>query len=182
MKNAILIIISLLMSLQIHAQNYFTRTGVTQFEASEKAFEPVEAINNSTTAILDTETGRIAAQVFIAGFQFRNSLMQEHFNENYMDSHKYPKATFQGSLTDFSIKKLQNNKGLFELDGTLTIKGVEKKIQIPVSVKEQNNRIYLSGVFSVHPKDYGIKIPSIVRDKIAKDIQISIEYELIEKK
>lgn len=75
MKNVIVIIIGLLMSLHLNAQKYFTRTGITQFEASEKAFEPVEAINNSTTAILNTNTGGIAAQVFMVGFQFKNALM-----------------------------------------------------------------------------------------------------------
>ena len=98
MKNAIVIIIGLLMSLHLNAQKYFTRTGTTQFEASEKVFEPVEATNKSTTAIFNTKTGAVATQVFMAGFQFKNALMQEHFNENYMDSHQYPKAVFLASI------------------------------------------------------------------------------------
>ena len=181
MKNAIVIIIGLLITLHLNAQKYFTRTGITQFEASEKAFEPVEAINKSTTAIFDANTGQVAAQVFIAAFQFDNALMQEHFNENYMDSHQYPKAIFKGELKDFSKNKLTSDSS-FDLDGTLTIKGIEKEIHTKVYLKEENNRLYVTTNFSVKPEDFDISIPSIVRDKIAKQIQISIAYELIEKK
>ena len=169
------------MALHLNAQKYFTRTGITQFKASEKTFEPVEAINKSTTAIFNANTGQVAAQVFIAAFQFDNALMQEHFNENYMDSHQYPKAIFKGELKDFSKEKLTSNNS-FDLDGTLIIKGIKKEIQAKVYVKEEKKRLYVTANFSVKPEDFDINIPSIVRDKIAKQIQISIEYELIEKK
>ncbi len=181
MKSISIIIFCFMTALQLNAQKYFTRTGVTQFEASEKAFEPIAATNKSTTVLLNTNTGAIAAQVFMAGFQFKNALMQEHFNENYMESHKYPKATFKGELQDFSNENLKRNSS-FELSGTLSVKGVEKEIETTVTVKEENNRIYISGSFYVSPNDFGIKIPSIVREKIAQQIQISIAYELTEKK
>ncbi|WP_340156374.1 YceI family protein [uncultured Winogradskyella sp.] len=180
-KHTFLIAFCFLVSLQLHAQKYFTRSGITQFEASEKAFEPIEAINSSTTVILDTNNGNIASQVFIAGFQFKNALMQEHFNENYMDSYQYPKATFKGKLDNFSIISLNANNS-YDLNGVLTIKGIKKNIQTTVSVKVENNRIFISGSFYVNANDFDIKIPSIVRDKIAKQIEISIDYELIEKK
>lgn len=181
MKNTIVIIIGLLMSLQVNAQKYFTRTGITQFEASEKAFEPVKAINKSTTAILNINTGVVAAQVFMAGFQFKNALMQEHFNENYMDSHKYPKASLKGVLEDFSKAKVTPDCS-FTLNGILTIKGIEKEIETEVFFKEENKRLFVTTNFLVRPEDFDINIPSIVREKIAKEIQISVEYELIERK
>lgn len=180
MKNTILII-SFLVSLQLHAQKYFTRTGITKFEASEKAFEPVKATNKSTTAIIDTKKGVVVAQVFMTGFQFKNALMQEHFNENYMDTHQYPKAIFKGKLKDFSLSKLGDTSS-FNLDGTLTIKGKEREIKTIVTIQKLKKKLNLSGSFFVNPDDFDIKIPSIVRDKIAKQIQISIDYELIEKK
>ena len=181
MKNQNLILFFLLLSFQLSAQKYFTRSGVTQFEASEKAFEAVEAINNTTTVILDTTNGLIVSQVFIAGFQFKNALMQEHFNENYMDTHQYPKATFKGNLINFSLENLNAVEG-FKLSGTLSVRGIEKSIETTVYAKEENNRIYVSGMFFVSPQDFKIKIPSIVRDKIANQIQIKIDYELFEKK
>lgn len=180
-KNQILILFLLFLSFQLKAQKYFTRSGVTQFEASEKAFEPIEAINNTTTVILDIANGSILSQVFIAGFQFKNALMQEHFNENYMDTYQYPKATFKGNLINLSLENL-NAVERFELSGTLSVRGIEKSIETKVNVKNKNNQIYISGMFFVSPQDFQIKIPSIVRDKIAKQIQINIDYELIEKK
>ena len=167
--------------MQLHSQKYYTRSGSTQFEGSEKTFEPIKAINTSTTVILDTRNGNIVSQVFMAGFQFKNALMQEHFNENYMDSYQYPKATFNGNLDNFSMVNLVTNN-TFDLSGVLAIKGLEKNIQTSVAVKQQDNRISISGVFFVSPEDFDITIPFIVRDKIAKQIQINFDYELIQKK
>jgi len=180
-NNQILIVVIFLLSFHVNSQKYFTRSGNTQFEASEKAFEPVEAINNSSTAILDVVSGTIVSQVFIAGFQFKNALMQEHFNENYMDTYEYPKATFKGKLNNFSILNLDSTNP-FNLNGILTIREIEKNIETTVNIREENNRIYLSGKFSVKPEDFNIKIPSIVEDKIANHIEIKIDYVLIEKK
>jgi polyisoprenoid-binding protein YceI len=117
----------------------------------------------------------------MAGFQFNNALMQEHFNENYMDSYQYPKATFKGNLDNFSLISFNANNS-YDLNGLLTIKGLEKNIQTTVDVKVENDQIFISGSFFVSAKDFNIKIPSIVRDKIANQIQINIDYELIEKK
>ena len=179
--NKILIVLCFFVSLQLQAQKYYTRSGSTQFEGSEKAFEPIAATNTSTTVILDTNNGNIVSQVFMAGFQFKNALMQEHFNENYMDSYQYPKATFKGKLDNFSIVSLNANNS-YDLNGVLTVKGFEKNIQTTVDVKVENDQIFISGSFYVSAKDFNIKIPSIVRDKIANQIQINIDYELIEKK
>ena len=169
------------MALQLNAQKYFTRTGMTKFKASEEAFEPVEAVNKSTTAIFNTNNGQVVTQVFIAAFQFDNALMQEHFNENYMDSHQYPKAVFKGEVKDFSMERLTTDSS-FYLDGILTIRGIEKRIQTKVFIKEGNNHLFVTANFSVHPEDFDIKIPSLVREKIAKEVQIKIKYEFIEKK
>ena len=171
----------LLVSFSTFAQKYYTKTGNTKFKASVEAFEPVEATNNSTTAIINVTSGEIASLLFIKAFNFRVALMQEHFNENYMDTHQYPKATFKGNLINLSLENL-NSDERFELSGTISVRGIEKSIETTVNVKEENNRIYISGMFFVSPQDFKIKIPSIVKDKIAKQIQININYELIEKK
>ena len=177
----IALILFLLISFSTFAQKYFTKTGNTQFKASVEAFEPVEATNNSTTAIININSGEIASLLFVKAFNFRVALMQEHFNENYMDTHQYPKATFKGNLKNFSLENL-NSDERFELSGTISVRGIEKSIETTVNVKEENNRIYVSGMFFVSPQDFKIKIPSIVRDKIANQIQIKIDYELFEKK
>ena len=105
MKKAVFFLF-LFVTISGHSQTYITRTGNTDFKAPVKAFEPVEATNNSTTVILKTTTGDLAAQLFMTAFQFKVALMQEHFNENYMNSNKYPKAMFRGKLTDFNFSKV----------------------------------------------------------------------------
>lgn len=173
------LIILLLVSQSIFAQKYFTRTGFTGFKASVDAFEPVQAINKSTSVIL-TNDGKIAAQLFISAFKFRVSLMQEHFNENFMDSYEYPKATFKGKIDDFDSSNLTSKD--VTIKGVLTVKGKEKNITTTGRVSKNGETIRLNSSFSVLAKDFDIKIPSVVRRKIARQINITLNYELIEKK
>lgn len=161
------------------AQKYFTRTGTTNFKASVEAFEAVEAKNNSTTVILKTDTGDIASQLFITAFKFKVALMQEHFNENYMDSGEHPKATFRGKLKGFDIDNLKKE---YPLLGTLTVRGVKKEIETTAKLIMSDGKISITSSFSVKPQDFDIKIPNIVRKKIAESINITLDYELVEKK
>ena len=163
------------------SQTYLTRTGFTEFKASVEAFEPVEAKNNSTTAILKTQSGDIAAQLFINAFKFRVALMQEHFNENYMDSDKFPKAVFRGKLNNFNFSELSGEQE-YDLVGSLTIRGIKKDISTKAKVKKEGDQLVLTAAFSVEPKDFDIEVPSIVRKKIAEKINITIDYALVEKK
>ncbi|WP_088324333.1 YceI family protein [Polaribacter tangerinus] len=180
MKKVILISF-LLINFSVISQTYFTRTGETNFSASVKAFVPVEAINNSTTVLLKSSSGEIAAQLFITAFDFKIALMQEHFNENYMDANKYPKSFFKGKLKDFNFPEI-NKKTSYQLLGTLTIKGIEKDISTVADVFFYNGKISLTSEFTILPKDFEIAIPSIVRKKIAEKINVSLNYELVEKK
>ncbi len=176
-----LTIILLMVGIYCNAQKYYTRSGITEFKATEKTFEPIEATNKSSTVILDSENGDIVAQIFIASFEFENALMQEHFNENYMESSLYPKGLFKGKIENFSKNKL-NDTNEFNLNGTLTIRGKEKRVSSKVNIKEVNRKLILKTSFKIKPEDFNIEIPSIVEEKISKQIQIKILYELIEKK
>lgn len=179
MKKKTFLFTFLIVSQIICAQKYFTRTGTTNFKASVATFEAIEATNKSTTVLLKTDTGDIAAQLFIAAFTFKVALMQEHFNENYMDSDKFPKATFRGELDGFSIDSLKKE---YPLVGTLTIKGIKKEIETTARLMINEGTIYITSNFTVKPQDFDIKIPSIVRKKIAESININLNYELVEKK
>ncbi|CAL2077475.1 YceI family protein [Tenacibaculum sp. 190524A02b] len=174
-----LLIVLLLVGQSIFAQKYFTRTGTTEFKASVDAFEPVEATNKSTSAIL-TSSGDVASQLFVNAFKFKIALMQEHFNENYMDSDTHPKATFRGKIESFDVENISSKA--YNLKGKLTVKGVAKEITVPIKLKKEGDKIHLTGNFNVSPQDFNIKIPSIVRKKIANKINISIDYELNKKK
>ncbi|MGB0879845.1 MAG: YceI family protein [Polaribacter sp.] len=171
----------LVVSISVFSQTYFTRSGNTDFKASVEAFEPVEAKNTSTTVILKTATGDIAAQLFINAFQFKVALMQEHFNENYMDSNKYPKAVFRGKLIDFDFTNATTEKE-YKLTGILTVRGVKKEITTTANVILKENTLYIDSKFTVAPQDFKIDIPNIVRKKIADKINLTLHYELVEKK
>lgn len=170
----------LIFSQAIFAQKFMTRNGSTTFKANVEAFEPVEAVNNSTTAIL-TADGRIASQLFITAFKFEVALMQEHFNENYMDSDKYPKATFKGTIADFNIAEIDATKP-YTVQGTLTVREVTKEVSFPATISKTDGTINLKGGFSALPSEFNIDIPSIVRKKIAEKINITINYDFTEKK
>ncbi|MEM6684732.1 MAG: YceI family protein [Bacteroidota bacterium] len=164
------------------AQKYYTKTGKTYFKASVEAFEPVEATSESTTAVINMGTGEVAALLFIKSFHFRIALMEEHFNENYMDSDKYPKAKFKGKLEGFNMADISETPKEYKLSGTLQMREMEKAISTTAKLSKSGDNIILESFFTVKPQDFGIKIPSIVREKIAKEINITLNYELIEKK
>lgn len=182
MKKQIIILTVLFNCASFYAQKYFTKTGETEFKASVETFEPVEAKSNSSTAILDTKTGNIACLIFIKSFHFKVALMQEHFNENYMDSDKFPKAYFNGKIEDFSITSLTNKPKSFKLSGELTIHGISKEINTIINIHKKNNTVILaSSKFIVKPDDFEIEIPKIVSNKISNNILINIHYELQKK-
>ena len=178
----IALILFLLISFSTFAQKYFTKTGNTQFKASVEAFEPVEATNNSTTAIININSGEIASLLFVKAFNFRVALMQEHFNENYMDSSTFPKATFKGSISNFNFSNISSTEKKHLLKGILTVRGVEKEIETLATFSKKEDKLLMVTSFGVKPEDFNIKIPKIVSSKIAGTINISLAYEFIKKK
>lgn len=173
-----LTLLCVLLTLTLYAQKHITKNGETHFTASVETFEPVEAKNTSSTVVLNTESGQMAVLLFVKAFHFDIALMEEHFNENYMDSDQYPKATFRGQITNFDSSILNKEKTQFTLEGQLSIRGKEKKIQTPIFISKANNSISLTYSFKVSPEEFGIEIPGIVRKKIAKDILIEGDYVL----
>lgn len=168
------------LSIQAFSQTkYVTRTGNVNFEASVPSFEEVKASNNSVTAILNVENGEFAALVFVKGFRFKNALMEEHFNENYAESHNYPKATFKGEIKNFSFNDLKTSNS-FKITGDLLFHGKTKKLEdIPISVSiDDNDTVAMVGSFHVLASDFDIKIPKIVQNKISEDVNVSFLFNL----
>lgn len=178
-----LILFLTLLSINTYSQGkYITKTGVVNFEASVPSFEEVKASNNATTAIINTENGEFAALILVKGFRFKNALMEEHFNENYAESDTYPKATFKGQILDFSLDKLNEKKQLFLINGQLTFHGKTKQLDnINVDITINDELITISGSFLANPSDFNIKIPKIVKNKIASDIHVSFNFNLKKK-
>ena len=165
----------------ISDQKYATRSGKTSFIGSEEKFEQIKAVNNVSTAIVDSSSGDIAILLFISAFDFEISLMQEHFNENYMDSSKYPKATFSGNIQNFSLEELLDSEKDYKILGVLTIRGIEKNVSVSCRLKKISKGLSLKTNFNVSASDFDIKIPKVVRNKISQEINITAEYDLFEK-
>ncbi|WP_299438737.1 YceI family protein [uncultured Aquimarina sp.] len=158
---------------------YITKKGTINFEASVPSFEEVKAKNTTVTAILNTDNGEFAALALIKGFRFKNALMEEHFNENYIESDDYPKATFKGKLVGFDINDI---KGEYMIKGTLTLHGKSKEIETKGSLsKDDEVTISISSSFIAKPEEFDIKIPSIVSKKIADDISVNFNFKLVKK-
>lgn len=156
---------------------YISQTGIVSFEASVSSFEEVKATNNSVTAILN-DKGAFAALVLVKGFRFKNALMEEHFNENYAESDKFPKATFKGTLKSFSIAQIKTNS-LFSIDGVLSFHGKTKTVEaLPLKLSKVGDVINLTGTFNVKASDFDIKIPNLVKNKVSETIQISVNFSL----
>ncbi len=167
----------------IFAQKYMTRTGKIMFDATVPSSpEKIEAVHNEVANILDAATGDMVFQVLVKSFKFERALMQEHFNENYMESDKYPKSEFKGKITNLGeVNFSKDGSYNAKVDGKLTVHGVTKDVSVPGTVVVKGNNVTLRAKFSVKLSDYNISVPSVVADKIAKDAKISLESELVKK-
>lgn len=163
------------------SQKYYSKNGKTTFKGSLEAFEPVEAENRNTSVVLNAATGEVAALLFLRAFKFKLALMEEHFNENYMESEQFPKAKFLGKIKGFNASKLSASFTKWPFEGTLTLRGVEKSVKATVLLKKVSNKWIVKTMFIVKPEEFGIEIPALVRKKIAKEIKIYCAYELTQK-
>ena len=171
------LLFTLIFSQQVlFSQQFYTDKGVTKFDGSKAAFEPIKASNNNTVSIIDSSNGQIAAVILISEFDFRLGLMQEHFNENYLESNVYPKSTFEGQIKNFSINELNQDFKEHEIEGVLTIKGVNKDIITKAKIRKIDEKIELSSGFSVMLSDYKVKIPKIVFKKIDEEVKINLNF------
>lgn len=176
MLRLITIILLLTCSVSLAQDKYICRDGNIHFEASVPSFEPVAAKSNTASAILNVKTGDFAALVLVKSFRFKLALMEEHFNENYMNSSDFPKITFKGNIDN--IKRLSQSEKTFPIKGILEVRGVKKDITTTASLAKEGNTIILKTNFEVNPEDFDIKIPKVVAKKIAKTVIIKPEFVL----
>lgn len=182
MKKSILIVSSILLVHFSYAQKrYFTKTGIVSFEAGT-AVEDIDAINKSTTSIFDATSGQYEFALLVDGFEFKRSLMQQHFNEDYLESGKYPKSTFKGKITNIDQVDFQKD-GTYPVTvkGVLEIHGVKKEIETPGVFKVSGEGVSSTATFTILLEDFQISIPSLVKDKISKTVKISVNcrYSLL---
>lgn len=156
-------------------QTFITRNGYIGF-FSKTPLEDIKAENQQVYAAIDVAKKNLAFTCLVKGFLFRKELMQEHFNENYVESDKYPKASFVGNYTgDVNVSK--DGTYPVQVKGQLTLHGVTKAIDIPATLKVAGNKVTGTSNFQLVPGDFNIQIPALVREKIAKQIDVRVLVE-----
>ena len=160
---------------------FFTKSGTIVFDAEGKLddIEEIKAKNNSASCVMDANTGQMEWAVSINKFTFRNSLMQKHFNENYLESEKYPKATFKGKVNE--IGKVNFSKdGTYPVSvtGTLNLHGVSKEVNFKGTIFIEKGVPRVNSDFEVLLKDYKIDIPTVVFLKVADSAKVTVSAQL----
>lgn len=156
------------------AQKVITKDAKVSFDATS-SLEKIKAENKSGSVALNTTTGDVVSRVMIKNFIFKQSLMQEHFNENYLESTKYPSATLSGKITNLSeVNFTKDGTYNAKIKGTMDMHGVKKDIEVPATITVKSGAISFDSKFSVTCADYKIDIPSLVSDKVAKVVNIAI--------
>lgn len=179
MKKLILAIALIGISMATYAQDkYFTRSGEATFFSSTPV-EDIKAVNPGAVCVLDLKTGNVEVSMLNQSFQFKKALMQEHFNENYMESNTYPKSSFKGQVVNIGdVDSDKKGPQDVTVKGDLSIHGETRNVEVPGTIEFKDGNIIAQTKFMVTPEDYGIKIPGMVRENIAKEIEVSADLNL----
>ncbi len=161
-------------------QKYYTKNGTISFDATASGSpEDIKADNRTVTCVIDAADGKIQFKAAMKAFTFERALMQEHFNENYVESNKYPEAKFSGIISNISaISFAKDGSYPATVKGKLTMHGVEKDVEATGKVTVAKGKITASANFSVLLADYKVNVPALVSDKVGKNAKISVNCGL----
>lgn len=174
MKKIILIALLYVSSMGLAQEKLICKSAVINFEASVPSFEEVKAINNNVTLVINPKTGEIASLALMKSFRFKVALMEEHFNENYIESDRYPKAIFKGKIENFDVQNLTTTPKDFIINGKLKLHGKTFEIRALAKISQLNSGINLHADFSVNASDFDISIPAVVKNKVSNKINIQL--------
>jgi polyisoprenoid-binding protein YceI len=179
MKKTILSVMLVFAATAIFAQKKTTTSAVISFDATTSLDPLPKADNKTAVAAIDTETGTVQFEAAIKNFAFANPRIQEHFNNStWMDSDQFPKATFNGAITNLSKVSFDKN-GTYtaDVEGALTIHGAEQKIKTTASITVKDGVISTVSEFTVKLEDYKVNGPAIAAGKVAKEPKITVTAE-----
>lgn len=164
----------------LQAQKFFTKNGTIGFDAtSPSSPERIEGKNRSATCVLDIKSGAIQFAVLMKGFAFERALMEEHFNENYVESNKFPRAEFRGKVKDIGQVDLgKDGTYSVKVKGDLTMHGKTKEVETTGKLTVKGGKVSANGAFTVKLSDFDISIPGLVADKVSKTASISVDCAL----
>ena len=174
MKRLFLLMFFLNILFAVNAQKYITKNGYIGFY-SHTSMEDIKGDNNQVVGALDISTGELVFQALIKSFHFDRALMEEHFNENYMESDKIPKSVFKGKIINLSAVDFSKS-GTYDItvEGDLTIHDVTNKIITKGTIEVVSGGINANSKFKIVPEDYKVTIPGVVRDKVDKTVEVTV--------
>lgn len=179
MLRKLIILILFTASVNAFGQGKFiSKNGYISFYSSTP-LEDILGESNEAVSILNAETGEVGFQALMTTFHFKRALMEEHFNENFIESVKYPKSKFNGKIENFNQEMLKSPVTNITITGQLTVHGVEKTITVPGTIGLENGKLVGTSKFKAIPEDYGITIPALVRDKIAKEFEVTVKASYV---
>ena len=173
MLRIFLVIISgMTLSMIASAQSvYMTNTGKVTFY-SKAPLEDIEATSNKANCIVNTSNGEVLSIIAIRTFKFAKALMEEHFNEKYVESEKFPKSTFKGTINE-AINWSRDTVANITATGVMDLHGVNKMITESGKLTIKNGVVTIDFVFNVALKDYNIEVPKVVTQSVAEVIKIT---------
>jgi len=157
---------------------FFSKSGKITFY-SKSPLENIEASNKSATCVIDSKTGNMQFAVLMKGFEFKKARMQEHFNENYVESDKFPKSEFKGKIINNADINYTND-GSYDakVTGKLTIHGQTKEVEADGKINVKDGKVSATSVFNILLSDFNIRIPKLVKDNISNNISIMVNCSL----
>jgi hypothetical protein len=154
---------------------FSTRNGRAYF-LSDAPLEMISATSSSLIGVLNIEDRRFSFSIPVNSFEgFNSSLQQTHFNEDYLETDLYPQATFKGKIIE-EVDLGVEGQYTIRAKGKLDIHGLDNDRIIRCDVRVESGRITVKARFTVFLDDHDIKIPSIVNQKIAEEIQVEIDF------
>ncbi|WP_207512134.1 YceI family protein [Longitalea luteola] len=159
-------------------EKYFTKSGSISF-VSKGNIETIQASHRSVTCVLDSKTGAVQFAVLMKGFEFKKALMQEHFNENYVESDKYPKAEFRGQIVNNNdIAYAKDGEYKAHVKGKLTMHGQTRDVETDGKINVKNGKLLTNAVFTILMSDYNISIPNLVKENMSNTVTITVNCTL----
>lgn len=173
-RNLILCLGMLCLCLQARSQLVIARQGKVAF-FSYTPVEHIKAENRQAMAIMDLQTGEVAVSMFMKDFVFEKALMREHFNESYVESDLFPKATFEGDILEFEARGPQVQTRIIE--GVFSLHGMSREQRVKAKIENMLGHYVLSGSFDMVVKEYGIRIPALLAGNIAETVAVDFSFE-----
>jgi hypothetical protein len=158
------------------SQEMSTTKGIVNFEASIPLFEAVESTSKTGNCVLNSKTGELTSSIIVKDFHFKMGLMEQHFNDYYLESERYPKAIFIGKISGFNWYIIGTTPKEFKMKGKLEIHGKKREIETIAFLRKVDNKLEIISNFSVDTKDYNIKIPTVLKVKVAETVNISTKF------